>query len=70
MQVQGEEDDNILSKLNVLQGGIEKRFIPSLSEATKIQIEGSFKITGDKTLQRLALSEASDVALDPEDQML
>jgi hypothetical protein len=37
-----------LSKLNVLQGGIEDRFIPGLSNSTKIQIEGSFKITGDK----------------------
>lgn len=45
---QDEEEDSTLSKLNVLQGGIENRFIPGLSEPTKIQIEGSFKITGDK----------------------
>ena len=51
------EEDETLSKLNILQGGIENRFIPGLSEATKIQIEGSFKITGDKELQKLALSD-------------
>ena len=36
-----------LSKLNILQGGVEPRFIPSLSAETKRQIEGSFKITND-----------------------
>ena len=30
------EEDETLSKLNILQGGIENRFIPGLSEATKI----------------------------------
>ena len=43
-----------LSKLNILQGSIEPRFIPSLSQETKEQIEGSFKITKDVQLQALA----------------
>ena len=42
------QDKKSLSKLNILQGGIESRFIPSLSQETKKQIEGSFKITNDK----------------------
>lgn len=48
----GEEtsDLNGLKKLNILQGGIETRFIPSLTEETRLQIEGSFKITQDKQL--------------------
>ena len=40
------EERKNLSQLNILQGGIEARFIPSLSQETKRQIEGSFKITG------------------------
>ena len=48
------EDKKRLSTLNILQGGIEGRFIPSLSQDTKTQIEGSFKITNDKQLQKLA----------------
>ena len=44
------EEDETLSTVNILQGGIENRFIPGLSETTKMQIEGSFKITGDKEL--------------------
>ena len=40
-----------LSRLNILQGGIEPKFIPSLSSETKRQIEGSFKITNDFELQ-------------------
>jgi hypothetical protein len=43
-----------LAKLNILQGGIEPRFIPALSSETKLQIEGSFKITLDETLKILA----------------
>ena len=53
-----------------MQGGIENRFIPGLSEATKIQIEGSFKITGDKELQKLALSDAQSIVLDSDDELL
>ena len=52
MVLNKDEDDDMkkLSKLNILQGGIEPRFIPSLSQETKTQIEGSFKITQDKQL--------------------
>ena len=63
-------EDETLSKLNILQGGIENRFIPGLSEATKVQIEGSFKIAGDKTLQKLALSQAQSIVLDSDDTLL
>lgn len=42
------EDSKRMQKMNILQGGIEARFIPSLSKATKTQIEGSFKITNDR----------------------
>ena len=63
--IQQKQDENDeLSKLNVLQGGIENRFIPDLSQPTKIQIEGSYKITGDKELQKLALQDASAIVLD------
>lgn len=63
--IQQKQDENDeLSKLNVLQGGIENRFIPDLSQPTKIQIEGSFKITGDKELQKLALQDPSEIVLD------
>ena len=34
-----------LSKLVLLQGGLEDRFIPELSDKTKEHIEGFFKIT-------------------------
>ena len=44
------DDRKNLSKLNILQGGVEPRFIPSLSVETKEQIEGSFKITNDMQL--------------------
>ena len=64
------DDEVTLNKLNILQGGIENRFIPGLSQATKIQIEGSFKITGDKELQKLALTEASQIQRTEEDQFL
>ena len=54
----------------MLQGGIEDRFIPGLSEPTKLQIEGSFKITGDKELQRLSLADASTIMSNSEDNVL
>lgn len=44
--------------------------IPCLSEKTKVQIEGSFKITGDKALQKLALTEADDVERNTDDELL
>ena len=40
--------DNKVSKLEILSGGFEQKFIPALSQETKLQIEGSFKMTGDK----------------------
>ena len=52
-KTENEESTN-MSKMNILQGGIEARFIPSLSQPTKTQIEGSFKITNDRKLQILA----------------
>lgn len=36
-----------LNKLVMLQGGLENRFIPELSDKTKTLIEGFFKITQD-----------------------
>ena len=48
LNVDDGEESKKLSKLSLLQGGIESRFIPSLSRETKLQIEGSFKITNDK----------------------
>ena len=58
--IKSEEEDSIstianqLINLNLLHGGIEDRFIPSLTDETKHQIEGSFKITNDKELQDYA----------------
>jgi len=43
-------EGDTLARLLILQGGVENRFIPELSELTKVQIEGSFKITGDMEL--------------------
>ena len=45
------EEQKKVQKLNILQGGIEAHFIPSLSAETKTQIEGSFKITQSRALQ-------------------
>ena len=50
-------------KLNILQGGIIDKFIPSLTEKTKKLIEGSFKITGDKQLQQYALTPKDQIEL-------
>ena len=58
-----------LSKLNILQGGVEPRFIPSLSAETKRQIEGSFKITNDQELRELAMKDENDVNLEPSDKL-
>ena len=69
IQRKQDDSDDTLAKLNVLQGGIENRFIPGLSAETKVQIEGSFKITGDKEQQKLALSEASSIQLEDEDKL-
>lgn len=64
------QDKKKLSKLNILQGGIEGRFIPSLSQETKTQIEGSFKITNDKQLQQLALQSEDKVIFEASDSLL
>ena len=42
------------AKLDMLQGGIERRFIPELSEQSKQLIGSFFKITMDEELSQLA----------------
>ena len=64
------EEKKGLNQLNILQGGIEARFIPSLSQETKTQIEGSFKITGSSRLQQLALQDEDKVILTATDSLL
>ena len=64
------EEKKNLNKLNILQGGIEARFIPSLTQETKTQIEGSFKITGSGRLQKLAQQEEDKVVLSASDSLL
>lgn len=70
----GEENDDekaeSLSKLNILQGGIEKRYIPVLSDMTKQQIEGSFKITHSKELKDLSYKKANEVVKTDEDNLM
>ena len=64
------DDRKNISKLNILQGGVEVRFIPSLTSDTKIQIEGSFKITNDKQLQQLAFKNETEVVNEASDLLL
>ena len=45
----------------MLQGGLERRFIPELSEKSKQLIEGFFKITMDDELRDLALKKTEEV---------
>ena len=52
--VDSASDNKNINKLNILQGGVEARFIPSLTQETKDQIEGSFKLTNDVRMQTLA----------------
>ena len=59
-----------LSKLNLLHGGVEDRFIPSLTDGTKHQIEGSFKITNDQELRDFALKTQDQILIEYEDQFL
>jgi len=47
-----------------LQGGVEARFIPQLQAETKVQIEGSFKITKDSKMRELALKKDTEVELE------
>ena len=42
------------TKLIILQGGLENRFIPELSSGTKTMIQGFFRITQDEQLKALA----------------
>ena len=46
----------LINKINIYQGGIENRFIPSLSGDTKHLIEGFFKISNDQDLRTYALA--------------
>ena len=57
-------------KIELLSGGIEERFIPTLSDETKRQIEGSFKIVEDQKLRELSLASADSVQLTDEDKLL
>ena len=59
-----------LANLNILQGGIENRFIPSLTPEAKKQIEGSFKITNDQELLDYALKNENQVQNSSEDNLL
>lgn len=58
-----EKGSSELSKLSILQGGIENRFIPELTEATKQKIEGSFKILNDKQLRKVSMAKKESVIL-------
>ena len=64
------DDRKNLSKLNILQGGVEVRFIPSLTSETKMQIEGSFKISHDKQLRELSYKNESEVVYEAADSLL
>jgi hypothetical protein len=56
------KDENaLINKLSIYQGGIENRFIPSLSNETKHMIEGFFKISNDENLRKFALASAENV---------
>ena len=59
-----------LSKLVMLQGGLERRFIPELSDKTKLLIEGFFKITMDDQLRDLSLKKPEQVELSEDDKLL
>ena len=58
------------AKLDMLQGGIERRFIPELSEPSKQLIGSFFKITMDEELSQLATEKPELVQLSEEDEML
>ena len=63
------DDTKNLGKLNILQGGLEPRFIPSLTTETKRQIEGSYKITNDQELRVLAMKDDTEINLEPSDEL-
>lgn len=58
-----------LNKLVMLQGGLENRFIPELSDQTKTLIEGFFKITQDMQLRDLSLKKKDAVDLTEDDHL-
>ena len=60
----------MINKLNIYQGGIENRFIPSLSADTKHLIEGFFKISNDEILRNYALAKPEEITLEEDDSML
>lgn len=64
------DDKKNIAKLNILQGGVEPRFIPSLTQETKDQIEGSFKLTNEARMQKLAQQDASEVVKEAQDVLL
>ena len=54
----------------MLQGGLERRFIPELSDKTKQLIKGFFKITQDDELRDLSLKGADEAERTDEDTLL
>ena len=46
-----------MAKFKIFRNGIALNYIPCLSSNCKKEIEGSFKITGDRELQSLALQQ-------------
>ena len=59
-----------LTKLPIIKGGIESKFIPALSQGTKDLIEGFFKITQDPELRELALSDPNMIEMSEDDALL
>ena len=49
--IKTESTTDKVAKQELISGGYETKFIPLLQESTKLQIEGSFKITGDSQLR-------------------
>ena len=60
----------MLSKLSIIKGGLESRFIPTFGDETKSLIEGFFKITQDQQLREYALKRPEDVEVTEEDKLL
>ena len=54
IQVSDETQKNPIRKLNILQGGIEPRFVTSLSEITKKNIRECYKVTQSEEIKVLA----------------
>ena len=62
--------NELLSKLSIIKGGLESRFIPTFGDETKSLIEGFFKITQDQQLREYALKKPEDVEVTEEDRLL